>query len=76
MIDISTATLDTYGFAKQLLLNEKVSVAPGETFGPAGRGLVRIALATSEEKLEVGLSRLIKTIQKQTELARVSATTA
>jgi aspartate/methionine/tyrosine aminotransferase len=73
MVDISGATLDTYGFAKDLLLKEKVSVAPGETFGPAGRGLVRIALATSEEKLETGLSRLIRTIQRQTELARMGA---
>jgi aspartate/methionine/tyrosine aminotransferase len=71
MVDISGATLDTYGFAKDLLLKEKVSVAPGETFGPAGRGLVRIALATSEEKLETGLSRLIRTIQRETELARM-----
>lgn len=63
MVDISSATADTYGFARSLLAARHVSVAPGETFGPAGRGLIRISLATSADNLAEGLSRIIAEIQ-------------
>lgn len=66
MVDSSAATDDTYGFARELLRTQKVSVAPGETFGPAGRGLVRIALATGAKELEEGLGRLIREIRTRT----------
>jgi aspartate/methionine/tyrosine aminotransferase len=49
---------DSYAFARQLLLEQRVAVAPGETFGDAGRGLVRVSLATDQAILEEGLRRL------------------
>ena len=49
MLDISQRTSDTYGFAKRMVSEQKVSVAPGETFGSEGQGLVRLSLATTPE---------------------------
>ena len=62
MIDISDATMDTYGFAKKLIKSHAVSVAPGETFGPGGRGLIRVSLATTRDKLSVGLRKIIDAV--------------
>ncbi len=52
------AGLDTYDFARRLLLEERVAVAPGETFGPAGAGLVRLSLASSPEAIAAGVAAL------------------
>jgi L-glutamine---4-(methylsulfanyl)-2-oxobutanoate aminotransferase len=43
---------------ESLLTDHRVAVAPGEGFGPAGKGWARISLATPDEPLEVGLTRL------------------
>ena len=58
MVDVSAATDDSYDFAKGLLRNRKVAVAPGEAFGPSGKGMVRVSLATDLPILEEGLLRL------------------
>ncbi len=58
MVDVSAATDDSYDFAKGLLRGRHVAVAPGEAFGPSGRGLVRVSLATEQPILEEGLRRL------------------
>ncbi len=63
MLDISQASTDTYGFAKKLVRDQKVSVAPGETFGPGGAGLVRLSLATSAENLVEGLNRIVDAVK-------------
>ena len=52
MIDISRATEDTYDFARRMLLTHRVAVAPGETFGPSGRGFIRISLCVGAETIE------------------------
>jgi aspartate/methionine/tyrosine aminotransferase len=59
MLDVSSATEDTYEFARRLLLDEAVAVAPGETFGPSGRGLVRIALCAAEETIQRGVEAIV-----------------
>lgn len=41
-----------------LLAEHGVAVAPGEGFGPSGRGWARISLATADDQLELGLERL------------------
>ena len=49
------------GQATAILLAEegaKVAVAPGEGFGPSGKGWIRLSLAVSDETLELGLERL------------------
>ncbi len=51
---------DTYAVARELLLERGVAVAPGETFGPRGRGLVRISLASSTDDLVAGVERIVR----------------
>ncbi|MGH3004754.1 MAG: pyridoxal phosphate-dependent aminotransferase [Gaiellaceae bacterium] len=56
--DIGRATAETYPFARWLVAEHGVAVAPGETFGPGGRGLVRLSLAAPPAVLEAGIDRL------------------
>lgn len=49
--------------AGRLVRDHGVAVAPGETFGPRGRGHVRISLATAEDQLRLGLDRLVSAVQ-------------
>ena len=63
LADISPTGLDGYQFCKQLIHEHRVAVAPGETFGPSGRGKVRISLATADAKLEEGTRRLIQAVR-------------
>jgi aminotransferase len=43
---------------ERLLDEHRVVVAPGEGFGPSGRGWARLSLATSDDVLDLGLERL------------------
>jgi aspartate aminotransferase/aminotransferase len=52
--------LDTFEFSRRLLMQEHVAVAPGETFGPSGAGLVRLSLASSPEIIATGIDRLAR----------------
>ena len=63
MVDVSAANTDATAFALDLLHSHKVAVAPGETFGPGGAGLVRVALCASEEAIARGLGTLIEVVQ-------------
>lgn len=62
MVDVSSFNPDATAFALDLLHNHKVAVAPGETFGPGGTGLVRIALCASEDAIARGLDTMIAVI--------------
>jgi aspartate/methionine/tyrosine aminotransferase len=55
---VEAAGADTYAFARRLLLEHRVAVAPGETFGPAGAGLARISFASPPAAIEEGIERL------------------
>ena len=44
--------------AEQLLVEERVAVAPGEGFGPSGAGWARLSLAVTDETIELGAERL------------------
>jgi aminotransferase len=46
--------------AEDLLIKHRVAVAPGEGFGPSGKGYIRLSLAVSDETLELGLERLAR----------------
>lgn len=63
MVDVSRANRDATAFALDLLHTHKVAVAPGDTFGPGGAGLVRVALCASEEAIARGLGKLIEVVQ-------------
>jgi len=49
---------DSAEFAKRLLIEEKVAVAPGSTFGTSGREYIRISLASSLGSITEGLERV------------------
>ena len=49
---------DSFAFAKRLLLETKVGLAPGVAFGPGGEGSVRICYAAERSILEPALDRL------------------
>ena len=59
LVDLPGQVEDTYAYARRLVEEADVAVAPGETFGAGGRGRVRISLATSPDLLREGLERLI-----------------
>lgn len=58
MVDVSAATPDSDAFARRLLAEQHVAVAPGSAFGPAGEGMVRVSLAAGRDGLLEGLGRL------------------
>jgi aspartate/methionine/tyrosine aminotransferase len=49
---------DSLAFAKRLVQEQKVAVAPGIAFGDAGEGYLRICFAQSASKLESAMERL------------------
>jgi aspartate/methionine/tyrosine aminotransferase len=58
MVDITPFGMDSYSFAKRLLQEAGVAVAPGRTFGPSADGYVRVSLAPTAGEIREGLSRL------------------
>ncbi len=58
LLDISSTGLDSYAFAKALLSEQRVAVAPGGTFGEVGKNYARVSLATQEGQLREGLERI------------------
>lgn len=66
MADVRGSGLDGWTFARRLLDDEGVSTMPGESFGPAGAGHVRISLAVEDEQLrEAGMriARLARSLR-------------
>jgi aspartate/methionine/tyrosine aminotransferase len=49
---------DSFAFAKRLVVEHQVAVAPGIAFGAAGEGHLRICFAQSEQRLERAVQRL------------------
>jgi aspartate/methionine/tyrosine aminotransferase len=58
MADVSPSEMPARDFAFALLRERGVSVAPGTAFGSVAGGAVRISLASSDEALREGVSRL------------------
>jgi aspartate aminotransferase len=59
LADVSRATEDTVAFARSLVVDHGVAVAPGATFGPGGDGTVRLSLASPVTVIEEGIARLV-----------------
>lgn len=49
---------DSLAFAKRILAETGVGLAPGIAFGPSGEGHLRLCFASSRERLETALARL------------------
>ena len=63
MLDIRATGLTGEGFALRLLDEHRVAVMPGESFGQAAAGHVRVALTVEDGRLETALRQLVKTAQ-------------
>jgi aspartate aminotransferase/aminotransferase len=63
MADTSSTGMDGYDLCRRLITDRGVAVAPGETFGPSGSGMVRISLATALPDLEEGIGRLAAAVR-------------
>ena len=61
---IRSSGLDSMGFSKRLLEEEKVAVVPGTAFGGVGEGFVRISYASSYENLREALDRLERFLKR------------
>ncbi|MEM6620704.1 MAG: aminotransferase class I/II-fold pyridoxal phosphate-dependent enzyme [Pseudomonadota bacterium] len=57
MLDIRETGLSGQDFAEKLLEEERIGVMPGESFGDAAAGHVRVALTVSEAELEDAVRR-------------------
>lgn len=64
MVDIRATGLSGEAFAHHLLDEERIAVMPGESFGQAASGHVRIALTVPEEVLINALETLSRTFHK------------
>jgi aminotransferase len=51
-------------FAEKLLIEEQVAVVPGSAFGEAGKGYIRCAYCTAQDKLAEALVRMERFLQK------------
>lgn len=59
MLDVRRTGLDGVGFAHRLLQEEEIAVMPGESFGDAAAGHVRIALTVPDETLDDAMRRIV-----------------
>jgi aspartate/methionine/tyrosine aminotransferase len=59
-VDIRDRAASAHRFAVELLRRERVAVAPGTAFGPAGEGWVRLSLASDTDALLEGARRLAR----------------
>ena len=55
---IKVPSSDSTAFAKMLLTEKKIAVAPGATFGPSGQGHIRISLASPQDSIQEGLNAI------------------
>jgi aspartate/methionine/tyrosine aminotransferase len=58
LVNVSKYTSDSRTFAKKLLHQNRVAVAPGIAFGPGGEGYIRISFATSTNNIVEGVKRI------------------
>jgi len=61
---IHNTGIDDETFAEKLLLEEKVAVVPGSSFGDAGIGFVRCSYATNYELIEKALEKIDRFLKK------------
>lgn len=59
MLDVRATGLTGEAFAHRLLDEERVAVMPGESFGEAGAGHVRVAMTVEDGAFEDALGRLL-----------------
>jgi len=55
---------DTLALCKRMVVEAKLGLAPGNAFGPEGEGYIRWCFASSLERLDEGVQRLARFIEK------------
>lgn len=63
LADISPTGMGSTEFARRLLQEQAVAVAPGVAFGAATEGTVRIALTAPDERIAEGIRRLVSFVR-------------
>jgi aspartate aminotransferase/aminotransferase len=58
-VDVREFGMPSLAFCKKLLTEEKVAVAPGDTFGESGEGFVRISICRKKEEVAEGVRRMV-----------------
>ncbi len=58
--------MSTMDFAMMLLEEGDVAVSPGNGFGPAGEGYLRMALVENEERLRQAVRQIGRTLSDET----------
>jgi arginine:pyruvate transaminase len=59
-LDIRATGMSGRAFARRLLEAERIAVMPGESFGPAAAGHLRVALTLGDAALADALGRLAR----------------
>jgi arginine:pyruvate transaminase len=59
MLDIRSTGMTGEAFAEALLTRHHVAVMPGESFGKAAAGHLRLALTVADERLEEAVRQLL-----------------
>lgn len=62
MVDITRSGLSDVDFVSRMITEKRVAVVPGSAFGPNSGAFVRMSLASSEEDLTKGATRLSEAI--------------
>ena len=65
MADVSRAGTDSWSFATALAeQRDGVACVPGDSFGPAGSGMVRLSLASPMDAIEHGIRRIGNAVRR------------
>jgi aspartate aminotransferase len=64
-VDVSALPGSSMDVAKRLLREEGVVTAPGEGFGEAGAGRVRVSFANSADRIEAGMDGLAAMVDRE-----------
>ncbi|MEE2659345.1 MAG: pyridoxal phosphate-dependent aminotransferase [Candidatus Latescibacterota bacterium] len=65
LVDISASGMESRNFALELIREHKVAVAPGSTFGEVCADHVRISIASPEESIRKGLTRICQMVKEK-----------
>lgn len=65
MVDITDAGMDSRDFAVALLKEKRVAVAPGSTFGRLADQAVRLSVASRDEDVREGVTRICDFIEER-----------
>lgn len=63
--DVTPSGLDDVAFSEALLLEERVAVVPGSTFGASGRGHIRLCYAAAYDDLEQAMDRMERFVARR-----------